>query len=182
MLCISLYFCLCLPWLSIGKYHIFLSCLPFMALFVCEISLLISPRLSTFLSLGQWWWLVVSVLAFYPYNHSSKPAEAYSLLCKNVFERKKITKQRPGVGPLKAYFSFSLVCFSLSLPINLSLNVYLTLSFFSLFLSISCSKSLLGTLVESVQKLFVRSRNPLHLTRTATIGYTHSLFDSISLC
>ena len=89
MLCISLYFCLCLPWLSIGKYHIFLSCLPFIALFVCEISLLISPRLSTFLSLGQWWWLVVSVLAFYPYNHSSKPAEAYSLLCKNVFEKKE---------------------------------------------------------------------------------------------
>ena len=89
MLCISLYFCLCLPWLSIGKYHIFLSCLPFIALFVCEISLLISPRLSTFLSLGQWWWLVVSILAFYPYNHSSKPAEAYSLLCKNVFEKKE---------------------------------------------------------------------------------------------
>lgn len=125
---------------------------------------------------------MVSILAFTPTIRVRSPLKLIVYYVKMCLKRKKITKQRPGVGPLKAYFSFSLVCFSLSLPINLSLNVYLTLSFFSLFLSISCSKSLLGTLVESVQKLFVRSRNPLHLTRTATIGYTHSLFDSISLC
>lgn len=134
MLCISLYFCLCLPWLSIGKYHIFLSCLPFMALFVCEISLLISPRLSTFLSLGQWWWLVVSILAFYPYNHSSKPAEAYSLLCKNVFEKKENYQTEARCWPTKSLFFFQ-SCLLLSLSTYQSISKCLPNTF--LFLSLS---------------------------------------------
>lgn len=132
MLCISLYFCLCLPWLSIGKYHIFLSCLPFIALFVCEISLLISPRLSTFLSLGQWWWLVVSILAFTPTIRVRSPLKLIVYYVKMCLKRKKITKKR--CWPTKSLFFFQ-SCLLLSLSTYQSISKCLPNTF--LFLSLS---------------------------------------------
>ena len=43
--------------------------------------------------------LVVSVLAFYSNKPSSNPAEAYSLLCKMLFEKNENKQKEAGVDP-----------------------------------------------------------------------------------